>query len=398
MRLSESIKKAFNVVGAQCFNSTLPNIVSDYYGYEEAPAAKQVLKEFVAQGYGSKVLDIYTTELPWQQKMQLWASEFASKTGYKEELVNYVFECVEYGLGWIQKEPIYNVTGSAKKDYAEDLTGVDLDKQLVLMQKEYISMLNSLIVVPEGKIYKKSGYYPAQAIADLWVVEHKIGILSAALGKDNSNWCKTEKEKVLKQYERSKSSQFGAVLVKVITPAIIALIVLSSGVGYLLSRGEINQFNTAIAQGEEAASKGDYQEAMSLFAKAANEYDGSFGKASKKNTAGQKFMEAATLFYDNTIISVNELTRQGHYFDAKQLLQDLEKYPFDKDLRTRLKTAQQDLDSIIERAITDGKNTMLVSISTNGRKLDPSTMEILQELLKVAPDDYWLNFIMNKSK
>lgn len=397
--LHNALKSHFSNGGTNDITSIrLYNVMADYNAYEAVPASKQVLKEFVIQGYGSKVLDIYTTKLPWQQKMQLWSTEFAGKTGFKEELVNYVFECIEYGLGWIQKEPIYNVTGSTKKDYAEDLTGVDLDKQLVLMQKEYISMLNSLIVVPEGKIYKKSGYYPAQAIADLWVVEHKIGILSAALGKDNSNWCKTEKEKVLRQYEQTSSSQFGSVFAKIILPTLVAIVFFTIGTLYLASLSEIKEYKSAVALGETYLSKGEYTEAITAFSNAANGYSRKFGASNKRKSALSKASDAAMPLFTNAISDVQDLTKGGHYYDARQVLDSLSLLTFDKNMSIKLAKEKEALEAQIENAIVTGKYTMLSSISTNGRKMDKANRETLDELLKVAPDDYWLNFILSKSK
>lgn len=400
MLLHEAIYKAIKDIGISCLSTTISNIVADYSGYDDLPATKQVLKDFVSNGYGEKVLSLYSSKLPWQKKMQSYASEFSDKTGFKEDLVKYVFECIEYGLGWIKDEPSYNQSGqqSAKKDYTEDLTGVDLDKQLILMQKEYISMLNSLIVVPEGKLYKKSGYYPAQAISELWVVEHKIDIISAALGQNNSTWCKSEKEKVLSQFQRSKSSQFGAVFAKVILPVLILLIGSIEGIKYFASTKELNEYNSYMASGEAALAKGNYADAIDAFVSAGEGYDGVFAPSSKKKAATTKLTEAITPLFNETVASAREMAAAGKYADARELLKGFEQYPFDNAMRSSLEREQKNLEDVIVNAVSDGKNTLLMTISTKGRKLDATTREILNELLKVAPDDYWLNFVLNKSK
>ena len=148
MDLHHAILKAIETIGTDCLNSALPNVVADYAGYEDIPATRQVLKEFVSQGYGSKILDLYQKKLPWQKKLQVFEADFASKTGFKEDLIHYVVECIEYGLNWIKSEPQYTPGSTTQPVQSpSDLSGIDLDKQLLLMQKEYISMLNSLIVV-----------------------------------------------------------------------------------------------------------------------------------------------------------------------------------------------------------------------------------------------------------
>lgn len=400
MLLHEAIYQAIQGIGISCLSTTMPNIVADLSGYDDIPAAKQILKEFVSLGYGEKVFNLYSNHLPWQKKMESFASEFATRTGFKDDLVYYVFECIEYGLGWVKNEPIYSQSGQTgrKKALTEDLTGVDLDKQLILMQKEYISMLNSLILIPESKLYKKSGYYPAQAIADLWVVEHKIGIIGLALGKDYSSWCKSEKEKVLSQYYQSPSSQFRSVLLKVIIPVVIIIAFIVEGGLYVSSLKELQEYDSYMAKGEEFLAKGNYTEAYKAFALASNEYDGVFANSSKKKKAAAKLTYAITPIFNSTIASAKELISNGKYAAARDSLKELEKYSFNSEMQNTLSNEQKNLEDAIEKAISDGKNTLLTIISNKGRKLDAKTRELLDELLKVAPDDYWLNFVYKKSK
>ena len=400
MLLHEATYKAIKDIGTSCLVRSLPNVVADYSGYDDIPATKQILKEFVSMGYGTKVFELYTNKLPWQKKMQSFASEFANKTGFKEDLVNYVFECIEFGLGWIKDEPSYSQSGQPndKKDYTEDLTGVDLDKQLVLMQKEYISMLNSLIVVPEGKLYKKSGYYPAKAISELWVVEHKIDILSTALGKDNSSWCKTEKDKVLAQYQKTKSSQFGAVALKVVLPFFIACVGLVEGIMYIASIKELKEYNSYMSLGEAALAKGEYAEAIDAFTAAGLEYDGVFASDSKKKAATENLTKALTPLFNEMVDNTRNLTRNGKFADAREELKKMDQYAVSDAMRSSLNNEKTILEDVITKAVSDGKNTMLMVISTKGRKLDTQSRETLEELLKVVPDDYWLNFVLNKSK
>lgn len=400
MTLASAINKAFDSVGVDCIETTIMNIVADYDGYKQVPAAKQILKEFVSLGYGEKVLELYTKKLPWKNKMKSFTSEFSGRTGFRKDLVKYVFECIEFGLGWLESEPTYVQDGSleAKKDLTEDLTGLDPDKQLILLQKEYISMLNSLIVVPKGKLYKKSGYYPAQAISELWVVEHKIDIISADLGQDNSAWCKTEKEKVLLQYQQTKTNQIGAVFAKLVLPLIVLIVGIIEGIMYSSSSSELKEYDSFMTVGDDALADGNYEDAIAVFGNAANEYNGSFAKSSKIKKANAKQIEAVKPLLNNTITNAKELASLGKYADAKALLIKMEQYPMTDAMRSSLVIEQSNLDELITKAISDGKNTILMVISTKGPKLDAATRETLDELLKVAPNDYWLNFVLNKAK
>lgn len=398
--LGAAVKEALLTISPSILSSTITNIIDDYGGYTSVPASKQVMREFVSLGYGEKVLELYTKKLPWKNKMKSFASEFSGRTGFREDLVKYVFECIEFGLGWLEAEPSYvqDENQETKKDLTEDLTGLDPDKQLILLQKEYISMLNSLIVVPKGKLYKKSGYYPAQAISELWVVEHKIDIISADLGQDNSAWCKTEKEKVLLQYQQTKTNQIGAVFAKLVLPLIVLIVGIIEGIMYSSSSSELKEYDSFMTVGDDALADGNYEDAIAAFGNAANEYNGSFAKSSKIKKANAKQIEAVKPLLNNTITNAKELASLGKYADAKALLIKMEQYPMTDAMRSSLVIEQSNLDESIIKAISDGKNTILMVISTKGPKLDAATRETLDELLKVAPNDYWLNFVLNKAK
>ena len=76
----------------------------------------------------------------------------------------------------------------------------------------------------------------------------------------------------------------------------------------------------------------------------------------------------------------------------------MDQYAVSDAMRSSLNNEKTILEDAITKAVSDGKNTMLMVISTKGRKLDTKSRETLEELLKVVPDDYWLNFVFNKSK
>lgn len=399
MLLHQAIHKAFETIGYDCLNSALPNIVADYAGYEDIPVTKQVLKEFVSLGYGTKILDLYQKKLPWQKRLQAFEAEFVAKTGYKDDLTHYVIECLEYGLAWIKSEPIYTPGSTAQPiQPSNDLSGVDLDKQLLLMQKEYISMLNTLIVVPEGKLYKKSGYYPSSAIAELWIVEHKIDIISAALGQDNSAWCKSEKDKVLNKYAQSAGKQFASVLFKAVIPSIAVVILLMQGIFYCLSITEIHEYDELISAGDKFITEQKYEDAIASYTDAANGYEGMFAANQKINKANAKVKEALRPLMRNALDKSKEYEAAGKYLDARNALSSLHAYTLDYELTSTLKSAESHLEQSIAQALVNGKNLMLQMISAKGRKMDANTIAVLDELLKVYPEDYWLNFVKNKTK
>lgn len=52
----------------------------------------------------------------------------------------------------------------------------------------------------------------------------------------------------------------------------------------------------------------------------------------------------------------------------------------------------------LSKAVENGLNNIIGNISNNNGKLDAKGRDVLNELLKINPNDYWLNFIKNKEK
>lgn len=377
----------------------LANILADYNAYEDVPAAKQVLKEFLAEGYGTKIAELYTKQLPWKRKMQSFAKEFTNKHGYKDSLVEYTLECIEYGLGWIDAEPTYDPNApTIPAEYNSGTYIPDMNKQLTLMQKEYVAMLEQLITIPQGGLYKKSGYYTANAESQLWVIENKINIISAALGTDCSEWCKTEKQKVLDKHYQSKGGQFFMVLLRVIVPIVIVAVAILEGILFLSSKSAIDEYNVLIARADSLSHSGNDKAALIYYQKAKTGYSGSFQKTKYIEQA-----EAAAIETGNKIVSVelpiySSLLNAGKYYDAKVKLDSLTALPSSYQTSQRLISTRSELEESISLAIQTGKLTLTHNIESHKGRLDQNGKNMLIELLKVAPEDYWLNFIKQKEK
>lgn len=60
----------------------------------------------------------------------------------------------------------------------------------------------------------------------------------------------------------------------------------------------------------------------------------------------------------------------------------------------KVKTAQNLLDT----EIADGLENLITNISQNKGHLDAESQKLLDELLTINSNDYWLNFIKNREK
>lgn len=54
------------------------------------------------------------------------------------------------------------------------------------------------------------------------------------------------------------------------------------------------------------------------------------------------------------------------------------------------------IDAKINTTVENGKNSLVLNISSNGGKLNAEGKSLLKQLLKLSPDDYWLNFMKKK--
>ena len=65
--------------------------------------------------------------------------------------------------------------------------------------------------------------------------------------------------------------------------------------------------------------------------------------------------------------------------------------------KERLTNKNKELENTIKERTESGRNTLIMILSTNNGKLDENGKKLLNELLELSPNDYWLNFIKKKS-
>lgn len=118
-----TIRKAVNQFGMNILNEVrLVNILSDLGGFNDIPASKIILKVMIADGYCQKICDFWkkgrsfpifskkeSMEKPegeeWKHKLISFSVIITSKKGFKNKLVDYVINCIVYGLSWSEVEP-----------------------------------------------------------------------------------------------------------------------------------------------------------------------------------------------------------------------------------------------------------------------------------------------------
>lgn len=267
-----------------------------------------------------------------------------------------------------------------------------VSKSLNPKKDEYVQSLKSLLLIPHKFFIKRSGYYTTDGEQKLNAIEEDIKLIYYNMGKSYDNWCENEKANHLAKYKVDSSNIARQIILKIALPIIVILGVGSTSISYLSSTDEISSFEQSIANGEQLASKGEYTKALETFNSARMNYNGSFRTSHYKNVASEHINSSIA----NAIQKSLSLTSNGRLAESSELLNSLS--------QELVSESSQNLENYnkarteISTAIENGLDNIINNISSNNGKLDTKGRDQLNELLKINPNDYWLNFIKNKQK
>lgn len=265
-------------------------------------------------------------------------------------------------------------------------------KGLDELRCQYKTLLASLIIVPKKFGIKRSGHYDDNGEKKLSSVEDDIKLNYYNMGSTYDNWCEKEKNKYLAKYHIDNKSVALQLSAKIGIPAAIFIGASGTGISYMTSSSAIEQFEHTIALGEQQATAGEYGKAIQLFSDAKNNYTASFRPSHYQGIA----VEHIKKIVNNVTQSSVKMVEEGRLIDANTLLSSLpqEVISENKQLSEQYNSAKSALD----KAINDGLDNLISDIASNHGKLSDTSKQKLNELLKINPNDYWLNFIKNKEK
>lgn len=274
-----------------------------------------------------------------------------------------------------------------KKQKADAVT-----KGLDPLKDKYIKLLASLLIVPKKLFVKRSGYYDENGEKELSIVENDIKLIYYNMGKTYDDWCAKEKNNYLAQHSVDSKSVALQLFAKIGIPAAVAIGATGTGVSYVSSASDIEQFEHTISLGEEQASAGNYGQALQLFSDAKNNYTASFRTGHYQDIANEHISSSVNDATQSTIKMVDG----GQLMAASTLLSSLPKDVFSENQQylEQYNTAKSALD----KAINEGLENLISDIASSHGRLSASAKQKLDELLKINPNDYWLNFIKNKEK
>ncbi len=257
--------------------------------------------------------------------------------------------------------------------------------ELESKQSEYLHLLQTLIVRPKNT----PGYYPAEAQKQLYQIEGRINMLHSLMGDKTNNWCKTEKEKILKACYIDTAAKKKPIYIAAGIGAAAVIIALIIFINYLSSLGDINRFEDEIQKGDKYLSEGKLNNAIDNYTAAYINYDG-YKSGSYKESAFKK-IETAT----DQIIADAQTDNNALYI-AQQTINNLLQQNLTKSEKQKLEAKAKYIDNEIVIRVEDGLKTLIGNISQNNGSLDESGKKFLKEMLLLSPDNYWFNFINKK--
>lgn len=390
-KLYEAIRDIITQQGKDIIKDVrLVNILSDTVSFDDMPAAKTILRDILRSGYGSKLFELGESGTGWQLKAKAYTTELVNAHGYRTDIVDYLFNCIAYGMGWIDTVYDYVPDTTSDRQSTEEpkvdkANLLDFNAELKKAKDQYLRVLEEGIENPS----KGSSFFPAMVVNQLDFLQEKIKMLSDALHTDNTQWCIDKKKEMLSRYHRDTSELKKKAIAKIAIPAAVILIGGGVGTSYLSAGPERERFNKSINEGDKLYAQSNYLMAITSYKDAYTNYD-AFNESSYKSEAFNKISDAT-----NKLISETE-SNPDKLVEAQVALKTEQTMDLSESDKAAVNQKLNQINAKINTAVDNGKNSLLLNISSNGGKLNAEGKAQLKQLLKLQPDDYWLNFMKNK--
>jgi len=199
-------KKGISVVDTKQF----VNVLDDVGAFKNEPAAsKKVMKGLMDSGFGALVLQYSKKkDSNWQNVVRKAIADYASKSGYKDELINNIAAAILYSAGIISELPKTEAASESRSSVANPSKNQIKDpKELMYaLKKEYVSALKELLIIKSDEFGFNYGFFSTEANTKLYVIESKIKLVARELDdRDIDRWLYNERQKVLDQNRPSTS-------------------------------------------------------------------------------------------------------------------------------------------------------------------------------------------------
>lgn len=172
--------------------------------------------------------------------------------------------------------------------------------------------------------------------------------------------------------------------------AIILVVGVAYMYSYMAASTDREQFSERIFSGDSFMYSGEYENAVEKYKEAYNGYNALNSDAFKEDAL--KSMDAL----NNKIIDEGK-TDNKKLLEASNVIKSELQLNLDRNSKDKLQQELDEVESLMREKTVNGRQQLITVISANNGKLDERGKLLLNELLMLSPDDYWLNFIKKKS-
>ena len=172
--------------------------------------------------------------------------------------------------------------------------------------------------------------------------------------------------------------------------AIIVLLIVAYGFNYMASSTDRENFNERIYTGDTFMYNGDYDKAVDSYKQAYDGYNAMNSDSYKDDAL--KSMEAL-----NQKLLEDGKTNNKSLLDASKVIKSELSLNLEPKNKEKFKNELNEVETLVKEKVTNGHQQLISNISANNGYLDESGKVLLNELLALSPDDYWLNFIKKKN-
>lgn len=260
------------------------------------------------------------------------------------------------------------------------------------LKNEYTSRLNQL------DKDTKSGEIDFSD-SELKDTRRKLINLGTLLGKNMEVWCDEENENISKARKLRFTKKRKRNIVISAVAAVALLVGGGETLSYTSSSDARTQYETTMASANDEYAKGHYAEALTLFQKAENDYDAFYNSSSYKEEAHSKAAETSAKIVADWESQVRPLLESKHVARAKSLTKALPaNLVLEGSAEETYKTLSEQIDNDLSVRTTQIVDELLNDIYSHQGQLSDAAKQELDEMIQVVPDNYWLNFIKNKTK
>lgn len=227
----------------------------------------------------------------------------------------------------------------------------------------------------------------------------KLINLGSLLGKNMEQWCNTENDKLSKDREVRASKRKKRNTIVSAVAGVALLIGGWQGISYTSSADARAAYEATMESAKAEYAQGNYIAALDLFQKAENDYDASYSSSSYKGEAHAKAVETSDKIIANWEEKVRPLLQSKKVAQAKTMTLALPIYlVLGENSEQVFKSLSEQIDADLAIRTTEILDELLNDIYVHQGKLSEAGKAKLDEIIRVVPDNYWLNFIKENAK